>query len=94
MVTKKQLCKKQEYLDIVKWLDSEETGIDTCGTYEYCRECDKTKDYPCARAYYQAKAELSKEDYSLMQKEAKNLGLEIARKIDIPKRELDNYYES
>lgn len=52
MATKKQLQAKQEYLETVKWLESEEKDADTCGLYDFCRNCDKTKDYPCARAFY------------------------------------------
>lgn len=52
MATKKQLQAKQEYLETVKWLESEEKDTDTCGLYAFCKKCDKTKDYPCARAFY------------------------------------------
>lgn len=52
MPTKKQLQTKQEYLETVKWLESEEKDTDTCGSYDYCAKCDKSKDYPCARAFY------------------------------------------
>lgn len=52
MPTKHQLERKQQYLDFVKWLDGEEKVTDTCGSYEYCAYCDKSKDYPCARAYF------------------------------------------
>lgn len=52
MATKKQLQAKQEYLDFVKWLDGEEKGADTCASYDYCAKCDKSKDFPCARAFY------------------------------------------
>lgn len=51
MATKKQLKGKQSELDAIKWTDSEVNG-DTCGTYEYCVQCDKETEYPCARAYY------------------------------------------
>ncbi|MCH5315506.1 MAG: helix-turn-helix transcriptional regulator [Eubacterium sp.] len=51
MTTKRQLEKKQEELDAIKWCDSE-LSRDTCGTYNYCVKCDKTKEYPCATAYY------------------------------------------
>ena len=57
MATKKQLAQKQEYLSTVKWLDSEEYGKDTCGTYVYCAKCNKAKDFPCARAFYALNAE-------------------------------------
>lgn len=51
MANIKQLKNKQETLDTIKWLDSE-NGEDKCGSYSYCAKCDKAKEYPCARAYY------------------------------------------
>lgn len=60
MATKKQLQIKQEYLETVKWLESEEKDTDTCGSYNFCRFCDKTKDYPCARAFYVAQTNKKK----------------------------------
>ncbi len=45
---------KQIELDVKKWLDSEKAGIDTCGSYEYCANCDKSLENPCARAYEKA----------------------------------------
>ena len=46
----------QEKLDIAKWNDSQEKGVDTCGQYDYCNFCDKTVDTPCAKAYNKAAA--------------------------------------
>ena len=42
--------KKQNELDIQKWIDSEKTGHDTCGTYKFCSKCDKSLENPCAVA--------------------------------------------
>ena len=50
------LTKKQQEMDIKKWNDSQKAGYDTCGTYDYCVQCDKDAQYPCARAYYTHKA--------------------------------------
>lgn len=50
-ISKKQLNEKQNELDAIKWTDSQVSG-DTCGTYDYCVQCDRDTDYPCARAYY------------------------------------------
>lgn len=55
MATIKQLESKQAELDVIKWTDSEK-GADMCGTYDYCKNCDKNNDYPCARAYFAATA--------------------------------------
>lgn len=41
----------QAEFDIVKWLDSEAEGRDTCGEYAFCSFCDKKKTTPCAKAY-------------------------------------------
>ena len=51
MVNNKQLKNKQKELDEKNWLDSENSE-DKCGSYKYCEKCDKTQEYPCARAYF------------------------------------------
>lgn len=43
--------KKQEELDLIKWVDSEYKNYDTCGEYNYCSNCNKNEAYPCAYAY-------------------------------------------
>ena len=45
-----KLTKMQKELDQVKWNDSQKYNYDTCGVYEYCYFCDKTKKFPCANA--------------------------------------------
>ncbi len=42
---------KQSELDLKKWLDSEQAGSDTCGSYAYCAKCDKSLENPCACAF-------------------------------------------
>lgn len=59
MATVKQLEAKQTELDIIKWHDSE-NDVDKCGAYDYCDKCDKSKDYPCARAYFAKNTTTSK----------------------------------
>ena len=57
--------KRQEELDVIKWVDSETKNYDTCGEYEYCSNCNKNEAYPCAYAYekyfsaYKAAAKLT-----------------------------------
>lgn len=51
MATKKQIESMQANIDLKKWYDSE-CGEDKCGTYDFCMKCDKSKDNPCARAFY------------------------------------------
>ena len=43
--------KRQEELDLIKWVDSESKNYDTCGEYSYCSNCNKNEAYPCAYAY-------------------------------------------
>lgn len=43
--------KKQNELDIQKWIDSESKCHDTCGEYSYCKSCNKENSFPCAYAY-------------------------------------------
>ena len=41
----------QEELDVLKWNDTQARGgQDACGTYDYCVKCDKSVEYPCAKA--------------------------------------------
>ncbi len=55
--------KKQTQLDVKKWVDSEVKGYDTCGSYNYCSNCNKDAAYPCAYAYdkYSTITKLAKE---------------------------------
>ncbi|MDE7100818.1 MAG: hypothetical protein K2O05_03085 [Anaeroplasmataceae bacterium] len=41
---------QQRKIDYDKWLDSERKKKDMCGTYDFCKYCDKTKENPCANA--------------------------------------------
>ena len=41
---------KQVEFDVVKWLDSEAKGVDTCGSYEFCKYCKMDRVNPCERA--------------------------------------------
>lgn len=41
----------QNELDIKKWLDSEKENMDLCGTYDFCKGCNKEIEFPCAKAY-------------------------------------------
>lgn len=50
----------QAKLDVQKWIDSEKQGKDTCGDYDFCAVCDKTKPLPCAKAYNKAKQKAGK----------------------------------
>ena len=45
-----ELFEQQRDLDKIKWDKSVALGIDACGTFDYCRSCDKSLDNPCARA--------------------------------------------
>ena len=36
------LDEKQKELELQKWFDSEKAGKDTCGSYDYCKNCDKS----------------------------------------------------
>ena len=54
--------KLQERLDIIKWLDSEKAGADQCGTYVYCKFCNKDLPTPCAKAYNKSRRKENRED--------------------------------
>ncbi len=45
------ITKKQQELDVAKWLKSEEIGADACGSFDYCAKCDKSLENPCDKAF-------------------------------------------
>ncbi len=45
------ITKKQQELDVAKWLKSEEMGVDACGSFDYCAKCNKALENPCDKAY-------------------------------------------
>lgn len=54
------LKKLQEKLDFRKYHESEIIGKDLCGTYFYCKYCNKKNKYPCASAYKKYSKELGR----------------------------------
>lgn len=46
-----QLKDLQKQLDDMKYRDSKMLGKDLCGTYNYCKHCNKKNKYPCAAAF-------------------------------------------
>jgi len=40
----------QKKIDYEKWLESEKKHKDMCGSYDFCKYCDKSLENPCARA--------------------------------------------
>lgn len=42
---------RQAKLDKQKWILSEQTGKDMCGSFEHCTNCKNEAKYPCAKAY-------------------------------------------
>ena len=51
IVSVKELKELQDELDKRKYLDSQKSGKDTCGTYVHCIYCNKKNKYPCASAF-------------------------------------------
>ncbi len=45
------LTKKQQELDMMKWIKSQELGLDACGSFDYCVKCDKNLENPCDKAF-------------------------------------------
>ena len=58
----------QEKLDVRKWIDSEEKGVDTCGEYDYCTFCVKTEVAPCAKAYNKAAKKVAADKKAVAEK--------------------------
>lgn len=63
-----ELKELQTVLDADKWYESERVGKDACGTFPYCKRCDKSIAYPCAAAY---KAFYAKDEKPAVKKTAK-----------------------
>ena len=45
------ISEKQRELDKIKWEKSVLLGTDACGTFDYCKMCEKSKDNPCECAF-------------------------------------------
>ena len=63
----------QTHLDIVKWHESEDHGMDMCRHMPYCEYCRGEEEYPCAKAYErmeQAKAEAEAKEVKKAKKAA------------------------
>lgn len=54
------ISKKQDELDEIKWKIGQELGCDPCGTFAYCKYCDKKKENPCENALNNYKKNLAK----------------------------------
>ena len=61
------ISKKQEELDEIKWYIGQEIGCDPCGSFEYCKYCNKQEENPCEKAlnrYKEKKANAQKRSQS------------------------------
>lgn len=45
------LFELQKNIDFKKYIESEMWGKDLCGTYDFCKCCNKKNKFPCASAY-------------------------------------------
>ncbi len=45
-----EINSSQKKIDYEKWLESEKKHKDMCGSYDFCKYCDKSLENPCARA--------------------------------------------
>ena len=45
------IAELQNHLDIRKWHESENNGMDMCRHMPYCDYCKGEEEYPCALAY-------------------------------------------
>lgn len=80
----------QQMIDLKKWYDSESSGRDTCGTYDFCAYCDKSQSQPCACAYEKMKAKPAQRVAPTPKKRAavkqvKNQDTSLGKKFDYDK---------
>ena len=45
-----EINSSQKKIDYEKWIESEKKHKDMCGSYDFCKYCDKSLENPCARA--------------------------------------------
>ena len=45
-----EINSSQKKIDYEKWLESEKKHKDMCGSYDFCKYCDKSWENRCARA--------------------------------------------
>ena len=45
-----EINSSQKKIDYEKWLESKKKHKDMCGSYDFCKYCDKSLENPCARA--------------------------------------------
>lgn len=53
----------QKQIEYTKWLESEKKKKDTCGTYDFCKYCDKKLENPCAHAVEKIRIELNERPF-------------------------------
>lgn len=80
----------QQMIDLKKWYDSEASGHDTCGTYDFCAYCDKSQSQPCACACEKMEAKPAQRVAPTPKKRAavkqvKNQDTSLGKKFDYDK---------
>ncbi len=45
-----ETIQQQRKIDYDKWLESEKKHKDMCGSYDFCKYCNKKLENPCAKA--------------------------------------------
>ena len=78
------LAEMQNHLDIVKWHESENNGMDMCRHMPYCDWCKGEEEYPCALAY--ERMEKAKAEEAAAEKKAKAPAKKLPRRKLPPKR--------
>lgn len=53
----------QKKIDYDKWLESERKKKDMCGSYDFCKYCDKSVQNPCAHAVEKIRLALQETAY-------------------------------
>ena len=54
------ISEKQKKLDDIKWKIGQELGCDPCGTFVYCKYCNKKIQNPCENALSKYQNDLQK----------------------------------
>ena len=68
------ISKKQNELDEIKWYIGQEIEGDPCGSFAYCKKCNKSEENPCEMALNKYKKSKTRKKSAIKQKNAQTIG--------------------
>ncbi len=77
--TEELFLKRQQELDVEKWLASEAAGYDLCGSFPFCTRCERMEPNPCAHAEARWQEAQTRDEETFAQEQA-----EMQENPDLP----------